>query len=67
MFSAQASGSHLSMMVSNPLRPSIRRSKVAPGRDEDPDLPRFGALFTLGQIQCNDAVVVAESQRAAAG
>jgi hypothetical protein len=30
MLSAYASGSHISMMVSNPLGPSIRRSKVAP-------------------------------------
>ena len=30
MFSAHASGSHISMIVSNPLGPNIRRSKVAP-------------------------------------
>jgi hypothetical protein len=29
MFSAQASGSHISMIVSNPMGPNIRRSKLA--------------------------------------
>ena len=34
MFSAHASGSHISMMVSKPLGPSTLRSKVAAGRGE---------------------------------
>ena len=46
MLSAQASGSHLSMMVSNPLGPSIRRSKVAP----DGAKPKAAAVSRVSRM-----------------